>query len=210
MKPGKKYAAEPARADVLDYLDDPLNDSDWLTGKIESLLTVEDDVVCQDAIREIVAWEDPGPGGYYDDLGNPGKEPHLVRRLRWEEDPGGLGSAIQELDFQLLQRQKLSCRRQASALWGLSLEMHYEGLDPSAKYCLRVSYGGYRQKTSFRLDTGEGIEIHPEMAIPPRCSQFEFPLTREVTRSGSLDLVWSLVGGGRGIAVAEVWLVKTP
>jgi hypothetical protein len=39
------------------------------------------------AIDRIIPWTDPGPGGYYDDLGNPAQQPHLVRGLSYEEDP---------------------------------------------------------------------------------------------------------------------------
>ena len=40
------------------------------------------------AIREIVNWTNPGPGGFYDDLGNSARQPHLVRGPGLAKDPG--------------------------------------------------------------------------------------------------------------------------
>ena len=34
-----------------------------------------------------MARTDPGPGGFYDDFGDPKKQPHLVRGPGWEKDP---------------------------------------------------------------------------------------------------------------------------
>ena len=39
-------------------------------------------------IAKIVNYEDAGPGGFYDNLGLVGKDPHLVRNKSWEQDPG--------------------------------------------------------------------------------------------------------------------------
>ena len=33
-------------------------------------------------LDEILHWSDPGPGGFYDELGNPRCQPHLVRAER--------------------------------------------------------------------------------------------------------------------------------
>jgi hypothetical protein len=41
------------------------------------------------AIDEILHWEDPGPGGFYDNLGALGEFSHVVYNRTWEEDPSG-------------------------------------------------------------------------------------------------------------------------
>ncbi len=44
-------------------------------------------------IDRILNWEDPGPGGFYDDLGNLARQPHLVRGLPYDKDPAFLQSS---------------------------------------------------------------------------------------------------------------------
>ena len=44
----------------------------------------------QQALSAIVHWTDPGPGGFYDDLGNPARQPHLVRGPGYQKDPAFL------------------------------------------------------------------------------------------------------------------------
>ena len=41
-----------------------------------------------DEIVSIVHWTDPGPGGFYDDLGNVMRQPHLVRGVGFRRIPG--------------------------------------------------------------------------------------------------------------------------
>src|SRR5205814_6661485 len=55
--------------------------------KIRSLSTEQDR---RKALETIVHWTDPGPGGFYDDLGNPARQPHLVRQPGFAEDPGSM------------------------------------------------------------------------------------------------------------------------
>ena len=39
-------------------------------------------------------WTNPGPGGFYDDLGNLTRQPHLVRGPGFEEDPAYFRSSL--------------------------------------------------------------------------------------------------------------------
>jgi hypothetical protein len=204
MKLGRKYGAQPERADILDYLDEPLNNRKWIAGRAEELLSDQSGI--KQEVHELLAWEDAGPGGYYDDLGRPGEQPHLVIRKPWEEDPGYLGRASQEFDFKKVRDGRLSWRVQAATLFGTPLEMEFTDLDPHSHYVLVTTYGGYRRIPRFRLDAGDGIEIHPAMEMPQRPERFEFEIPQEAVSHGSLKLTWSLVEHARGVAVAETWL----
>ena len=99
------------------------------------------------------------------------------------------------------------------ALWGNPIEVHYDGLDPSARYTLRVTYGGFRRPATLRLDGGGGLEIHGPLEFPNRSARYDFHIPAAATAAGRLDLVWSLVRregclererdcGGRGLAIA--------
>jgi hypothetical protein len=91
------------------------------------------------------------------------------------------------------------------------LRMRYTDLDQSARYKVRVSYGGDARRVAVRL-TANSIEVHPfrEKGNTPDPVEFEIP--RQATSGGTLTLEWTrtpgLGGNGRGTAVSEVWLMK--
>ncbi len=93
-------------------------------------------------IDEILNWEDPGPGGFYDNLGVEGKQPHLVRQMQGKDDPGFVHSPI-EYNFwdpdSWYRQSMLVC---AITRYDTPLLMRYEGLDPAARYQLKILYTG--------------------------------------------------------------------
>ena len=209
MKLGSKLGAEPERADVLDDLDEPLNNSAWLMAETEKLLLATDEAEKRAGIARILNWENPGPGGFYDDLGNPTKQPHLVFPKPVSEDPGRLETAAQELDYKGMKGGRLSWRSTACAFRRSALHLRYEGLDPSARYLLRVTYPAYRPGTSVRLVANGEFELQPMSQLPGELTFREYPIPQEATRSGTLELAWSRQGG-RCVCVAEVWLMQQP
>ncbi|MGQ9541454.1 MAG: hypothetical protein ACUVTY_10210 [Armatimonadota bacterium] len=206
MSVSRYHADGVERGAVLDTMDEPLNNRQWILGEIEKALQLPVEEQAR-ALVQVARWTDPGPGGFYDDLGNPLAEPHLVRSERWTNDPGFLHSAQDEFGA-MGQGYRLSWCSQASTLYGTPLEMLYTGLDPNAHYRLRVVYNG-RFRATMRLIANDSIQIHGPLrgTQPPSVMEFEIP--PEVTRGGILRLKWELVDG-RGCQVAEVWLVRQP
>ena len=86
-------ARNSERGAMLDWLDQPLNDRPWLEQRFEAILALEDQADQLAHIETILNWEDPGPGGFYDDLGTIGKFSHVVSQQTWAEDPSGNHSA---------------------------------------------------------------------------------------------------------------------
>ncbi len=90
--------------------------------------------------------------------------------------------------------------------------MHYDDLDPSAAYKIRVVYAGDSPRGKIRLVANDSIEIHPLMAKPQPVAPVEFDIPRQATAKGELNLSWNreagLGGNGRGSQVAEVWLIR--
>ena len=101
----------------------------------------------------------------------------------------------------------------AEALHDQPLEMLYEQLDPRSRYKLRVVYGS-EVASQIRLVADGVHEIHPMQAKDLEVRPLEFAIPVEATQDGSLRLTWSRppgVGGtGRGLQVAEVWLIRLP
>jgi hypothetical protein len=217
----EKYKAiATERGANLDGIDLPLNSRFYLKKRFAEIRAMQTDAARLRAIDEIVNWTNPGPGGFYDDLGNLANQPHLVRGPGYGQDPMFLRSSLVSFGFRGLGRSQqfdmieapTSWWNHAEALFDAALEMHYEGLDPAAEYKLRVVYAGEPSRVRVRLQAGEGLEIHPlmERAMPFRPLEFEIP--REATRAGELRLRWTketgLGGAGRGLQVAEVWLIR--
>jgi hypothetical protein len=194
----------------LDTIDVPLNNRMWLKARFTEVRQAADEKERLRGIDAILNWTDPGPGGFYDDLGNPSAQPHLVRGAGYQKDPAFLESSLVGFSYRATNRS--SWWTHAESLVDAPLQMHYDGLDPAAQYKIRVVYGGDSPSGKLRLVAGNGVEIHPLMAKPAPVKPVEFDIPREATAKGELDLSWTretgLGGNGRGCQVSEVWLIR--
>jgi hypothetical protein len=204
----------------LDQLDNRLNDRDWLFNQFDEIRTLPDDAERLKRIGEIVHWADPGPGGFYDDLGDLNRRLHLVNELSFDDDPGHLHSVRMGYDVsappslgaggQLLGRIRWSSY--AETLYDTPLMLRYTGLDPKANYKVRVVYGPDLPEIKIRLMANDGFEVHPMMTKPSPNRPLEFDLPAAATDSGNLTLTFSCEPGrgrnGRGCQVCEVWVIK--
>ena len=155
-------------------------------------------------------WTNPGPGGFYDDLGNSAAQPHLVKGPGFAKDPAFLESALS--GFQLRPGWRYSWGDYAEALQETPLQMNYTGLDRTARYEVRVVYSGDSLTRKIRLDANDGTPVHPYIDKPSPVAPIEFDIPPSATASGELTLSWrrepGLGGNGRGAQVAEVWLIR--
>jgi len=194
----------------LDSIDVPLNNRPWLEERFAEIRKLESEAERLRAVEQIVRWSDPGPGGFYDDLGNLTRQPHLVRGPGFEEDPAFLRSAL--VGFAPRASLRTSWRDHAEALNDAPLRMHYSNLDPSARYRLRVVYAGDAIKRRIRLTADDKYEVHPLIEKPFPFRPLEFDIPPEATADGELWLSWyqeaGLGGNGRGCQVSEVWLMR--
>ena len=205
------------RGATLDALDRPLNSRRWLECQFADILTATDEADRLKLIDLVVNWEDPGPGGFYDDLGNAARQPHLVNARNWENDPGFVESPQDEhivvvRDHPLDRGTKVprvwrqSWLDQAQTLYYTPLRMRYTDLDPSAAYKLRVVYTG-RFRPTMRLIANGEYELHDWMGQPGEPTRLEFEIPAEATKGGVLDLEWQRQSG-RGPQVSEAWLIR--
>ena len=193
-----------SRGAVLDYLDASLNDRGWLESQFAEILAMTDKAKQLKQIDTIVNWEDPGPGGFYDNLGVEGKQPHLVYQKTWAEDPGRVESPKEgQRDSDTDKQSWQIC---AETLYGTPLIMRYEGLDPKAQYVVRATYAG-RYRAVMRLVADGKYEVHGAEPQPKPTWPKEYAVPKAATKDGSLELKWELVDR-RGCQVAEVWLMK--
>lgn len=202
------------RGATLDFVDVPLNDRVWLADEFARIRTLPAEAERLAAIDRIVRWTDPGPGGFYDDLGRPGHQPRLAAPPDFRKDPGPYHPGM--TGFGWNPSWRLSWMTHAEAFYDGVLEMHYDGLDPTAQYTVRVVYAGdmYSQTPKVRLVADGQHEVHGLIAKPQPVAPVEFAIPRAATADGRLTLGWraepGIGGAGRGCQVAEVWLMRAP
>lgn len=198
-------AAGGERGAILDYLDVPLANQEWLKAELTKLAALKDEIAIRAGIERILNWEYPGAGSFYDDLGHPWKQPHLVRQKAWEDDPGYVESPRCDATGPY-QNGRQSWNHYAETLYGTPLLMRYEGLDPKASYIVRATYSG-RYRPTMTLIANDKWPVHGPVKTPDYPTPMEWPVPREATAGGTLTLKWERVTG-RGAQVSEVWLLK--
>jgi hypothetical protein len=196
----------------LDLIDVPLNNRVWLKARIAEIhgLAGEGEREQQRQIDAIVHWNDPGPGGFYDNLGSLSQRPHLVCQPAAESDPEYRQAPILGTERGL--RLRTGWCAYTETRYDSPLRLHYDGLDPKAQYKVRVVYSGDNFGAKMRLVADEQFEVHPYITKPMPPHPVEFDVPAEATRDGSLTLSWTQTpgrgGNGRGCQVAEVWLIR--
>jgi hypothetical protein len=211
------------RGASLDTLDFPLNNRLWLGDRFVRIRKLDAEPDRLKALQELLEWTNPGPGGFYDDLGNIARQPHLVRNFSFAEDPGAMQSPRSDFEEDLVVDdpsekpdgpRRISWVDHVEALYDAPLQMRYTGLDPKAKYKLRVLYGGDSPRSKIRLVANDQLEIHPYIVEPFPFKPIEFAISPAATRQGELNLSWfgepGLGGNGRRCQLSEVWLLKEP
>jgi len=205
---------EEVRGANLDGIDFPLNNRLWLKEKFTEIRGLAEEPERLAAIDRVVRWTDPGPGGFYDDLSDSSEHPHLRRGASYEEDPAFVRSAQRHFTYRKSsQPLRIAWRCFTGALNDEAFEMHYEDLDQSACYKVRIVYSELTPDVKVRLESNDGIEIHPFISRPVPPQPLEFTIPGEATQAGRLTLRWwrepGLGGSGTGCEVAEVWLMKS-
>jgi hypothetical protein len=208
----KYQAISLGRGANLDSVDFALNDRVWLENEFARIGKAAQNQ--QPAmIERIVNWTDPGPGGFYDDLGDATRQPHLVHGESYDRDPDFLTSPFIGFgDTEPRNGARVSWYTTAETLGETPLRMHYANLDTKAQYAVRVVYGGDSPKVRIRLTANGRYQIHDLRDKPSPQAPLEFDIPREATQGGELTLEWTrqagLGGSGRGTQVSEVWLIR--
>lgn len=205
-------AIRVGRGANLDTIDMPLNNRIWLNGQFEKIRKLASEQDRLQVIDAILNRTNPGPGGFYDDLGNLTGQPHLVRGKGYANDPAHLESSL--VGFAVRDEwldMPLAWQRHAEALNDAPLELRYSGLDPEAQYRVRVVYAGDSPQVRIALEA-DGAEVHGLLQRPIPFESMEFDVPQSATADGGLTLTWrgepGRGGNGRGTQVAEVWLMK--
>jgi hypothetical protein len=215
------YGEAVERAANLDTLDSPVSDVMWLRRQILDIRKMDDSMKQIAAVQSLLFRTDPGPGGFYDQLGNVSNRPHLVLGSGSMEDPDFRKSPLISFLYPdwLQDKVPMAWKCWAGSLYDAPLTMQYRNLDRKMRYRIRVVYMGRRSK--IRLMANDTIQVHPyvggtapgDLHGPQLPAPQEFLIPQEATAKGELKLSWTrepgLGGNGTGCNVAEVWLIPT-
>ncbi len=199
----KYHASGAERGAVLDFVDAPLNNRWWLEDEFKKVAAMASEKERADRLHDLAAWEHPGAGSYYDDIGNELKSPHVDGDA--EQEPESFRGP--EPTFWWWD----SGRSRARLSWQTTMwpaRMVYEGLDPRGTYVLRT--GGYGQSL-VRMD---GQRVAPTVDRKKMGEFKEFAVSQEFVKDGRLVLTWDLptdeshLNWRQHSRLAEVWLLK--
>ena len=197
----------------LDGIDFALNNRVWLKNRFTEIRAVQTETARLEQLDAIVNWTNPGPGGFYDDLGNMTQQPHLLRGAGFEKDPDFLHSSLIGFGAQTPQQGwRVSWFTDAESLFDAPVQMRYTDLDASAHYRLKVIYAGDGPRIKMKLEANGNTLIHDFVDKPNPIAALEFDIPQSAVKDGTLLLEWTrppgLGGSGRGSQVAEVWLMR--
>ncbi len=171
----------------------------------------------REAITLVLNYENPGPGGYYDDCGHIGRDPHFVSGHRV---PGVNG----------IDPESRPSAKTLAISMGASNDVvfAYQDLNPDAEYQVRLTLvcpesdlGGPDLSAASRAsDSGSqlcgiqrlyasGFLVHDDLRVPTRVAQqFTFDVPRQAYSDGRLELRFARGGIGNIAAVSEIWLIR--
>ncbi len=225
-------AAAVSRGANLDNLDFPLNNRIWLELQFAEIRRLPGEKERLAAIDAILNRTNPGPGGFYDDLGNVSRQPHLVDPgPGYDKDPGSfrsvrsasltfggdlIGRTSQEAISPDGPARFLKLPKEwwdfAQTRYETPLVMRYRDLDPAAAYKVRVVYVSDEESSPVKLVANGATEVHGFMKVPTTMKALEFDVPASATRSGELELSWHSAPGGGGFSsevdIAEVFLIR--
>ncbi len=195
----KYYASGEERGAVLDFVDYPLNNRWWLEDEFEKIRKLDSEKEKIRRLNAIATWEHPGPGSFYDNVGNASKSPQVLRESGLERQP--------EPTFWWWDEGKSRARLSWQAtLWPLAVV--YEGLDPAASYVVRSS--GYGQAL-LKLN---GERVQPVLDGKEMGEFKEFAVPSQYIKDRKLELTWDrptdegALNWRKKSRLAEVWLLK--
>jgi hypothetical protein len=209
---GRYAAIDAGRGANLDLIDRPITNIEWLQKRFSEIRAMDGEGARRAAIAEIMNWRNPGPGGFYDDLGDPANRPHLQMGAGFELDPAFFHTVRTGFGGRRNTPWRVSWYRHAEALYGNSIQLRYTDLDPSARYKVRFTQAGDSTPRATRLVANGKFEIHPMRKKDLEVKPVEFEIPAAATTGGELVLEWQAnpeeSGNGRFVQVNEVWLMR--
>jgi len=190
----KYQASGYERGSFMDFMDLPLNNRWWLEDEFDKIRKMNTEGEKLERIESIVNWENPGKGGFYDNISDISASPHVV------------SVTDDAIDYAWWDNGR-SRKRLSTQLFQFSPVLEYDKLDSEASYLIRVS--GYGEALLRANDTLlDPIKYDKELETFK-----EFLLPKELIEDGKLKLTFdrpdeSHLNWRQYSKVMEVWLIR--
>ena len=196
-------ARNPERGAIIDFIDRPLNNEWWILAEFDKMKDWSENRKINRLV-EMGNWENPGEGGFYDDVGNILKSPHVLKLHAPEIDPLYTLTDNPGFDWWDSGYNKARLSWMSSMGWPV---LQYHNLDPDATYILRLTGVG----EAFPLVDGRALR--PVKYSKKTGEIKEFPIPGEMTKSGELtirfrDIDESHLNWRQHSRLNEAWLIK--
>lgn len=201
-----KYGANNAqRSAVLDFIDHPLNNRWWYEDQLAEIRGLEDEGEQLARLETIHTWENPGPGSFYDDIGNVAKSPHILRGESLSTDP--TMRRHMNPDFMWWDDGLTRVRQSWISKMDWPMGLRYDGLDPEADYIVRTT--GYGQ-CLLRVN---GERVEPTVDPTGIGERKTFPIPKDLYPDGTIILTFDVphepgINWRQMSRLSEVWLIK--
>ncbi len=216
----EKHGAAGGRGNFIDNIDVPLNDVAWIFSELDKAEKASTTHEKSAIIEAILNRTNPGPGGFYDNFGNPDSWKRVIFRTDPLLDPGSLktprvnfGVGLKDVEWvdeikavgfegRATPMAWMNC---VNTLYDQPLEIEYNNLEPNSRYLIRVAYTG-RFRSRMKL-TVDGITVHELMQTGEQ-PVYEFPIPSEAIKDGKVTFSWTCGEAERGSQVSEVWIIR--
>lgn len=184
-------------------------------------------VEARELLTMIIDYENPGPGGSYDNLGTFNEASHVVNGYPYDHGQPYVSKMLSEGN-RPSQRSMHFTQDEAAGV-----ALRYDDLDPQATYRVRFTFvrPWFQSRYSMRMNQksqqiqADDFVLTEDQELPERMSDFyTYEIPQEATRDGSLTLrLHKATGvadgprvereqwrnsGGWGTIVSEVWLMR--
>jgi hypothetical protein len=205
----KHSASGYERGAVLDFLDVPLNDRWWLEDQFASIRALRDEPARLDRLKSLAAWTRPGPGSFYDDVGNVAASPRVRRGDVSHADLLSPGDPIPHFTWEggpsRTRRSWLTSIRWPKAIV-------YEHLDTAATYVVRLNVITPDGAGQVRLRI-DGQPLQPSRQAVSRGDTVEFEVPAALVNDNTITLTFddideSRVNWRQYSRLVEAWLIR--
>lgn len=189
----------------------------WFKRQMENAVSVPTSEEKKQIVEAALHYEDPGEGGYYDDAGEDGRQPHRIEG----ENLWNPAQFSHLLDPSNRPSASSFCHNRTGPV-----RFAYTSLDPTATYKLRVTlvtlkltpellarFGVQEDQVERHEDIlADQVVLAKDIEVPAyTAKQYEFRVPQETTRDGNLEIRFDAhpaEGKFAASIVSEVWLMK--
>jgi hypothetical protein len=216
----EKHGAMGGRGNFIDNIDNPLNNVAWIYSQLSKVDKTSSEEEQEEIISGILRRNDPGPGGFYDNFGNPSAWERVLFDYDLAKDPGNLRTPRVSFGVGLKGKEwvheitasgfegdaaPVSWMNQVTALYDQELKIKYDNLNPNDDYIIKVAYTG-RFRSRMKM-TADDITVHDfiQTGVQPI---YEFSIPRKALEDGEVVFSWTCGEAERGAQVSEIWIIK--